>query len=49
MEIATLAADRSNYVDTGLSGGTLYHYRIRAFGNGVDSAYSNESAADPNP
>ena len=49
VEIASLAADQSNFVDNGLSGGTIYHYRARAFGNGVNSLYSNESAADPDP
>jgi len=35
----------TGYSNTGLSAGTLYHYRVRAFNTGNHSAYSNEANA----
>ncbi len=39
--IATLGPDVTWYHDTGLSGSTVYHYRIKATNAGGDSAYSD--------
>jgi len=43
--IATLAAGATGYVNTGLSAGTLYRYRVQAWNAVGDSAYSNEAPA----
>ncbi|MDZ7364066.1 MAG: fibronectin type III domain-containing protein [candidate division KSB1 bacterium] len=52
-EIATVAANTTNYSSTGLAGSTQYFYRVRAFNTGGNSAYSNEANAttlqDPPP
>ena len=39
--INTTAANAAAYVDTNLSPSTRYYYRVRAVGNGADSAYSS--------
>jgi RHS repeat-associated protein len=44
-QIATPSANATSYGDSGLSNGTDYYYRVRAFGNDMDSGYSNESGA----
>ncbi len=44
-EIATLAANAISYSNTGLSAGTQYYYRVRAFNASSTSAYSNEDEA----
>ncbi|HIJ73521.1 MAG TPA: hypothetical protein HPP83_05400 [Candidatus Hydrogenedentes bacterium] len=41
-QIGTNPADDTTYSDTGLSKGTVYWYRVRAYNAGGDSAYSNE-------
>jgi len=41
-QIATVSSDITSYTDTGLTPGTTYHYRIRAYNNAGDSNYSNE-------
>ena len=41
-EIAQVGTNVSVYIDTGLTGGTLYVYRVRAMNNEGNSAYSNE-------
>lgn len=41
-QIALTNPNVTTYDDTGLAGGTLYYYRVRATNNGGDSIYSNE-------
>lgn len=43
--IASLAANVTTYIDTGLSASTTYHYRVRASNLGGDSAYSATTSA----
>ncbi|MEQ1758998.1 MAG: fibronectin type III domain-containing protein, partial [Vicinamibacterales bacterium] len=40
-EVGTVAADGTSYLDTGLTAGTLYSYRVRAINLVSASAYSN--------
>lgn len=42
VEVATIASNVTYYWDTGLSGGTLYRYRVRAWNSTGYSPYSNE-------
>lgn len=49
VEIATVGANSTFYSDTGLSRRTRYYYRIRAYNNDVNSAYSNEAIARTRP
>jgi hypothetical protein len=44
-QIATTSANITTYNNTGLSTGTIYYYRVRAYNAGGDSAYSNEASA----
>jgi len=45
-EIATTAANATTYASTGLSGGTTYYYRVRAYdGQLGNSAYSGTASA----
>jgi len=44
-QIASVGANVVTYVNTGLSAGTAYQYRVRAYNNGGMSAYSNTAAA----
>jgi len=44
-QIAQAAADTGSWTDTGLSGGAVYYYRVRAFNNYGNSAYSNTASA----
>ena len=48
-QIATTAANATEYTDTGLSAATVYTYRVRAHNGGGDSAYSNTAAATTLP
>ena len=50
-EIATVAANVTNYSNTGLTPATRYYYRVRASNAGGNSAYSAEANATtlPNP
>ena len=43
--IATLAANANSYANTGLTSGTTYGYRVRAYNAFGSSAYSNEPTA----
>ncbi len=40
-QVMTVAADVTSYSDTGLSGGTTYHYRVAAYDATEYSGYSN--------
>ena len=44
-QINTIGANITSYSDIGLSSGTLYFYRVRAYSNDGDSDYSNEVSA----
>ncbi|HKR58874.1 MAG TPA: fibronectin type III domain-containing protein [Pyrinomonadaceae bacterium] len=44
-EIATVAANVVTYQNTGLTAGTTYQYRVRAYNTGGNSAYSNTANA----
>ena len=46
--IATLGANTTSYSDTGLSPGTTYSYRVRAYAGSVYSSYSNTASATTN-
>jgi len=41
-QVATVVANVSSYTDSGLTDGTTYCYRVRAFNAAGDSAYSNQ-------
>ena len=43
--IATLPAGQTSYSDSGLQASTTYFYRIKAYNNAGESAYSNEASA----
>jgi len=44
-QIAQAGANAGSWTDTGLSGGAVYYYRVRAFNNYGNSAYSNNASA----
>ena len=44
-QIAQAGANAGSWTDTGLSGGALYYYRVRAFNSYGNSAYSNTASA----
>ena len=43
--IATVGANVASYSNTGLTAGTSYSYRVRAYNDGGDSGYSNTASA----
>ena len=45
VQIDTVKADSTSYTDTGLSAGVVYIYRIRAYNDAGDSAYSAEASS----
>jgi hypothetical protein len=45
---STLPVDSTSYSDTGLSGSTTYHYRVKATNATGDSGYSNTASATTN-
>jgi uncharacterized repeat protein (TIGR02543 family) len=46
-QLASLPAGTTGYVDTTVTAGTTYCYRVRAYNSAGDSAYSNEACATP--
>lgn len=48
-QIATVGADVTTYNDTGLSEGTTYYYRVRAYNSTGNSSYSNDVNATTYP
>lgn len=44
-QIATVGQNVTTYEDTGLTTATFYYYRVRAFGSGLYTPYSNEEFA----
>ncbi len=44
-QIATVGASVTSYSNTGLSNGTVYYYRVRAYNSVGNSSYSNEANA----
>lgn len=44
-QIGTVSANTNSYSDDGLSSNTTYYYRVRAYGAGWESPYSNEASA----
>jgi hypothetical protein len=46
-EITTVGGNINNYTDPGLTTGTRYYYRVRAFNTGGNSAYTNVASATP--
>ncbi len=45
LQVASTGANIATYSDTGLTAGTTYYYRVRAYNSKGDSAYSNEANA----
>ena len=45
VQIATVAADSTSYINTGLTAATSYSYRVRAAFSASDSPYSNTASA----
>lgn len=48
-EIATVTANITVFSNSGLSGGTTYHYRIRSYNSIGNSSYSNTTQASTGP
>jgi hypothetical protein len=44
-QIGQAGANTAAWTDTGLNSGTVYYYRVRAFNNSGNSAYSNTASA----
>jgi hypothetical protein len=44
-QVAQAGANTGAWTDTGLNGGTVYYYRVRAFNGSGNSAYSNIASA----
>ena len=46
-EVATVGANVATYVDSGLTTGTTYYYRVYSYNAAADSNTSNEASATP--
>ena len=46
-EIGSVGANNTSFSDTGLTAGTQYFYRVRAYNSSGKSFYSNEASATP--
>ena len=44
-QITTVSANIVTYSNSGLTSGTTYHYRVRAYNANGDSPYSNTASA----
>ena len=46
-QLASVPAESTGYLDTTVTAGTMYCYRVRAYNSAGDSGYSNEACATP--
>mgnify|MGYP001586837867 CR=1 FL=1 len=44
-KLATVSADKTNYLNTGLKASTTYYYKVRAYNSAGNSSYSNVASA----
>jgi fibronectin type 3 domain-containing protein len=47
VKIAIVAANSTSYEDNGVTAGTTYSYKVRAYGQGVASGWTNEITVSP--
>src|SRR5262249_39669324 len=48
-QVATVGANVTSYIDSNLTGGATYCYRVRAYNITQDSGYTNEACATVSP